>query len=99
MSDDHDLAWYRERWKELTELLSVEDSGAVVPEVRRLRNRVETVSDQLADFAEARVEEPEEVVCMIDNLVDQLEELYAERERPELSVTLEGEDDEPPASD
>lgn len=98
MSDDHDLDWYQAQWNELTDVLSVEEPDAVVPEVRRLRKQVETLSAQHEALAEAGVEDPEEALRMIDNLVDQLEELYAARDRLGGTVSPEGEGGEPPAS-
>ncbi|WP_232798228.1 hypothetical protein [Salinibacter altiplanensis] len=99
MSNDHDLAWYRAQWDELVDVLSVENSDDVVPEVQRLRKRAEALSVQHEALAEAGVENPEKALCMIDNMADQLEELYAERDRPELPVKPNGEADEASASE
>jgi CRP-like cAMP-binding protein len=94
MSDDHDLDWYRARWNELVDVLAVEDSDAVVAEVRRLRKQAEALSVQHEALAEAGLENPEKALRMIDNMADQLEELYAEREHPELPVKPEEKTDE-----
>lgn len=98
MSDDHDLAWYKAQWNELSELLSVEDPEAVVPKVRRLRDEVESLSAQQEALVEAGVEDPGKVAHMIANLTDQLEELYAERECPDWTERPGTGDDELPAS-
>ena len=94
MSTNDDLAWYQAQWDELADLLSVEDPEAVVPAVRRLRERVETLSSQHEALAEAGMDDPEKALHMIDNMADQLEELYAERSRPELPVDRGGDADE-----
>ncbi|MEF8815404.1 MAG: hypothetical protein V5A20_02705 [Salinibacter sp.] len=94
MNDDHDLAWYQSQWSELVDALSVEDPDAVVPEVRRLRKQVEMLSDQHEALAEAGVENPEKALRMIDNMADQLEELYAERSHSDLPVTPKGKADD-----
>ncbi|WP_263785790.1 hypothetical protein [Salinibacter grassmerensis] len=93
MNNDHDLAWYQAQWDELVDVLSVEDSDAVVSEVRRLRKQAEALSVQHEALAEAGVENPEKALRMIDNMADQLEELYAERDHPELPVKPEEETD------
>jgi hypothetical protein len=91
MNDDHDLDWYRAQWNELVDVLAVEDSDAVVSEVRRLRKQAETLSVQREVLVEAGVENPEKALRMIENMADQLEELYAERDHPELPVKPEEE--------
>ncbi|MCS3631643.1 tetraacyldisaccharide-1-P 4'-kinase [Salinibacter ruber] len=91
MNDDHDLDWYRAQWNELVDVLAVEDSNAVVSEVRRLRKQAEALSVQREVLVEAGVENPEKALRMIENMADQLEELYAERDHPELPVKPEEE--------
>ncbi|MCS3637661.1 HPt (histidine-containing phosphotransfer) domain-containing protein [Salinibacter ruber] len=91
MNDDHDLDWYRAQWNELVDVLAVEDSDAVVSEVRRLRKQAEALSVQREVLVEAGVENPEKALQMIENMADQLEELYAERDHPELPVKPEEE--------
>ena len=91
MNDDHDLDWYRAQWNELVDVLAVEDSNAVVSEVRRLRKQAEALSVQREVLVEAGVENPEKALRMIENMADQLEELYAERDPPELPVKPEEE--------
>ncbi|WP_263792273.1 MULTISPECIES: hypothetical protein [Salinibacter] len=91
MNDDHDLDWYRAQWSELVDVLAVEDSDAVVSEVRRLRKQAEALSVQREALVEAGVENPEKALRMIENMADQLEELYAERDHPELPVKPEEE--------
>ncbi|CAM3476857.1 HPt (histidine-containing phosphotransfer) domain-containing protein [Salinibacter ruber] len=91
MNDDHDLDWYRAQWNELVDVLAVEDSDAVVSEVRRLRKQAEALSVQREVLVEAGVENPEKALRMIENMADQLEELYAERDHPELPVKPEEE--------
>ena len=94
MNDDHDLAWYQAQWNKLVDALPVDDPDSVVPEVRRLRKQAEVLSDQHEALAEAGVEDPEKALCMIDNMADQLEELYAERSHSDLPVTPKGEADD-----
>lgn len=84
MSANDDLTWYQAQWDELADLLSVEDPEAVVPAVRRLHERVETLSSQHEALAEAGMDDPEKALHMIDNMADQLEELYAERVNQEV---------------
>ncbi len=91
MNDAHDLDWYRAQWNELVDVLAVEDSDAVVSEVRRLRKQAEALSVQREVLVEAGVENPEKALQMIENMADQLEELYAERDHPELPVKPEEE--------
>ena len=91
MNDAHDLDWYRAQWNELVDVLAVEDSNAVVSEVRRLRKQAEALSVQREVLVEAGVENPEKALRMIENMADQLEELYAERDHPELPVKPEEE--------
>ncbi len=91
MNDDHDLDWYRAQWNELVDVLAVEDSDAVVSEVRRLQKQAEALSVQREVLVEAGVENPEKALRMIENMADQLEELYAERDHPELPVKPEEE--------
>ncbi|MBB4088598.1 hypothetical protein [Salinibacter ruber] len=91
MNDDHDLDWYRAQWNELVDVLAVEDSDAVVSEVRRLRKQAEALSVQREVLVEAGVENPEKALRMIENMADQLEELYAERDHPDLPVKPEEE--------
>ncbi|MCS3938001.1 tetraacyldisaccharide-1-P 4'-kinase [Salinibacter ruber] len=91
MNDDHDLDWYRAQWNELVDVLAVEDSNAVVSEVRRLRKQAEALSVQREVLVEAGVENPEKALRMIENMADQLEELYAERDHPDLPVKPEEE--------
>ena len=90
MSDDHDLAWYQAQWKELANLLAVDDPDAVVPRVRRLREEIEVLSAQREALTEAGVDNPQKALHMIDNMADQLEELYAERDHPDLPVDPDG---------
>ena len=78
---DPDPEWYESRWKELMEVLSVSDPEAVVDEVRGLQTRVDTLTTVREALTEAGVDDPEQAAQMIDNMADQLEELYAERER------------------
>lgn len=80
-SPQHNLDWYQSQWAELTDLLSVSDPEAVVDEVRRLQERVETLTRQHEALAEAGMEDPEQILRMLENMTDQLEELYAERDR------------------
>jgi len=87
MNDDHDLDWYRAQWNELVDVLAVED----LSEVRRLRKQAEALSVQREVLVEAGVENPEKALQMIENMADQLEELYAERDHPELPVKPEEE--------
>lgn len=63
------------------EVLSVEDPDEVVPTVRRLQEGMETLASQHDVLANTDLENPERLLHMIDNMADQLEQLYAERER------------------
>ena len=76
-----DLEWYRSQWNQLTDLLSASDPEAVVDEVRNLQERVEALTTLRKTLAEAGIDDPEQAAQMIDNMTDQLEELYAERDR------------------
>jgi two-component sensor histidine kinase len=90
-----DLDWYRSQWAALTDLLSASEPEAVVEEVRRLQERVETLSTLRETLAESGIDDPEQAAQMIDNMADQLEELYAERDRwgePRFERTSEPEE-------
>ena len=90
-----DLDWYRSQWAELTDLLSASDPEAVVDEVRDLQERVEALTTLRKTLAEAGIDDPEQAAQMIDNMTDQLEELYAERDRwgePRFERTSESEE-------
>jgi alkyl sulfatase BDS1-like metallo-beta-lactamase superfamily hydrolase len=76
----HDLAWYQSRWKRLMDTLSVSEPEAVVGAVDRLQARVERLQTQHEALAELDVSDPERALQMIENMADQLGELYAERE-------------------
>jgi two-component sensor histidine kinase len=76
-----DLDWYRSQWAELADVLSVSDPDAVVDKVRRLQARVATMASLHEALEEAGIDDPEQAVQMIENMADQLEELYAERDR------------------
>ena len=92
---DRDLDWYQSHWDTLMEVLSVSDPEAVVDEVRRLQERAETMTRQHEALAEAGVEDPERLLQMLDNMTDQLEELYAERDQrgePRFERTAEAEE-------
>lgn len=92
---DPDLEWYESRWEELMEVLSVSDPEAVVDEVRHLQERVESLTFLHEALAEAGVEDPERLLQMLENMTDQLEELYAERDQrgePRFERTMEAED-------
>ena len=91
MNDDHDLDWYRAQWNELVDVLAVEDSDAVVSEVRRLRKQAEALSVQREVLVGAEVEDTEKALRMVEDMADQLEELYAEHGHPELPVKPEEE--------
>jgi photoactive yellow protein len=83
MSDDRnpsrDLAWYRSRWDALTNRLSVSDPDAVVAEVDRLRERAETLTKHREVLSEIDLDTPETALRMIENMRNQLRELYAEK--------------------
>lgn len=81
VSPDRDLAWYQSQWNELCNLLSVSDPDAVVDAVRQLQGRVDALSQHHQALVEGGVEDPEKAREMIENMADQLEELYAERDR------------------
>lgn len=76
-----DLDWYQTQWKEIMEALSVDDPDEVVPTVRRLQEGMETLANQHDVLANTDLDNPERLLHMIDNMADQLEQLYAERER------------------
>lgn len=61
------------------DVLSITDPEAVVGEVRDLREHVEKLTQQHELLAE--LDDPERVLHMLENMTDQLEELYAEREQ------------------
>ena len=93
-SPQHDLDWYQSRWDTLMEVLSVSNPEAVVDEVRRLQKRAETMTQQHKALVETGVEEPKRLLQMLDNMADQLEELYAERGQrgePRFGRTAEAE--------
>lgn len=90
-SPDRELAWYRARWEELTDLLSVSDPEAVVDEVRRLQARAVTLSRQHQTLVEAGMDDSEQALRMIENMADQLEQLYAERDRSKPQIESKGE--------
>jgi hypothetical protein len=77
---DYDLSWYQSQWSALMEALSVSDPEAVVGEVKRLCERAATLENQHEALAELNADDPERALQMIENMADQLEELYAERE-------------------
>ena len=54
---------------------------AVVDAVRQLQGRVDALSQHHQALVEGGVEDPEKAREMIENMADQLEELYAERDR------------------
>jgi hypothetical protein len=76
-----DLDWYQAQWKELMEVLSVDDPEDVVSTVRRLQEGIETLTTQHDMLANVDLNNPERLFHMIENMADQLEQLYAERER------------------
>lgn len=77
MSDSHDVAWYRDRWGEVMDLLSVSDPEAVVPRLRRQQ-------DALSD---ARFDRVADVLRAVDSMEQQLDELYREKSATEQSGT------------
>ncbi len=79
-SPDRDLRWYRSQWDDLMALLDVSDPKAVVAEVRRLQERLESMKTQQDALSDLGVSDPERALRMIENMADQLEELYAERD-------------------
>ena len=85
MSDDspspRELDWYQAQWEELMDVLSVSDPEVVVRAVRRLQKRVDTLTQQHETLAKAGVDDPEQILPMLENMADQLEELYAERDQ------------------
>lgn len=101
MPDEHppqrDLDWYQSQWDELTDLLLVSDPEVVVDEVRRLQEHVEALTTLRETLSEAGIDDPENAAQMIDNMTDQLEELYAERDQNATPrVDWRGEADEYP---
>lgn len=78
-SSQHDPEWLRSRWNELTDILAVSDPDQVVNAVRELQDRVDALADQQEALVEAGMKDSEQALCMIKNMADQLEELYAER--------------------
>lgn len=90
---DPDLEWYESRWEELMEVLSVSAPEAVVDEVQHLKERIETLTRQHELLGE--VKDPERLLQVLENMTDQLEELYAERDRrgaPRFERTAETEE-------
>lgn len=78
-----DLAWYRSRWEKLMELLSASTPEEVLPEVEALRERNETLEAQRKALAEAGIEGSEQALRMIENMKEQLVDLYDEKEAAE----------------
>jgi two-component sensor histidine kinase len=78
-SSQHDPEWLQSQWNELTDLLSVSDPDQVVDEVRQLQDRVDALANQQEALVEAGMKDSEQALRMIENMADQLEELYAER--------------------
>lgn len=94
MTNNHnttrDLAWYRSRWDELSDLLSASDPEDVVAEVERLHERAKTLATQHEALAEAGMDDPRQALRMIENMRKQLHELYAEKEAAERVETPGG---------
>ncbi|PSQ98285.1 MAG: hypothetical protein BRD51_03265 [Bacteroidetes bacterium SW_11_64_17] len=67
------------QWNELSDILSVSDPDQVVDQVRELQDQVDTLTDQQEALVEAGMKDSEQALRMIENMADQLEELYAER--------------------
>lgn len=78
-ASQHDPEWLQSQWNKLTDILAVSDPDEVVDEVQKLQDRVDTLTDQQETLAEAGMKDSEQALCMIENMADQLEELYAER--------------------
>ena len=74
-ADQHDPprepAWYRDRWRELMDLLSASTPEEVLDQARTLRN--------------AGFDRPEVALRAIDSMEAQLDELYSEKEATERS--------------
>jgi hypothetical protein len=94
MADNHDttrdLAWYRSRWDELANLLSVSDPEEVVPEVEQLHERAEALTAQHETLTEAGMDDSRHALRMIENMKEQLHELYAEKVAAERAETPGG---------
>jgi two-component sensor histidine kinase len=75
----HDPEWLQSQWNELSDILSVSDPDQVVDQVRELQDQVDTLTDQQEALVEAGMKDSEQALRMIENMADQLEELYAER--------------------
>jgi len=75
----HDPEWLQSQWNELTDLLAVSDPDQVVDQVRKLQDQVDALTDQQEALVEAGMKDSEQALRMIENMADQLEELYAER--------------------
>ncbi|PSQ60214.1 MAG: hypothetical protein BRD27_04740 [Bacteroidetes bacterium QH_10_64_19] len=75
----HDPEWLQSQWNELSDILSVSDPDQVVDQVRELQDQVDALTDQQEALVEAGMKDSEQALCMIENMADQLEELYAER--------------------
>jgi alkyl sulfatase BDS1-like metallo-beta-lactamase superfamily hydrolase len=69
--------------------LSVSEPEAVVGAVKRLQERVERLQTQHEALAELDVSDPERALQMIENMADQLGELYAEREAQARDASAE----------
>jgi len=87
MADQSDLprddAWYRDRWRELMDLLSVSSPEAVLDEARSLRERADTYEEQRSALREAGFDRPEVALRAISSMEEQLDELYTEKEATE----------------
>lgn len=94
MTDDRDtprdLAWYRSRWNELADLLSVSEPDDVVSEIERLQDHVEMLTTQREALTKAGLDNTEQALRMIENMRKQLHELYAEKEAAERAATPGG---------
>jgi len=89
MADQNDLprdpAWYRDRWRELMDLLSASTPDEVLDRARSLRERAETYEEQHAPLREAGFDRPEVALRALDSMEEQLNELYSEKEATERS--------------
>ena len=87
MADQNDLprdpAWYRDRWRELMDLLSASTPEEVLDRARSLRERAATYEQQHATLREAGFDRPEVALRALNSMEEQLDELYAEKEATE----------------
>jgi two-component sensor histidine kinase len=78
-SPQYDPEWLQSQWNELSDILAVSDPDQVVDQVRELQDQVDALTDQQEALVEAGMKDSEQALRMIENMAEQLEELYAER--------------------